>query len=199
MPIIYILAGPNGTGKTTYYNTAVEQGYIDPLLPFVNVDNICRDELGGYSKENSSKAEIIARQRIKKYTESKESFMIESNLALQADYDWIGNMQKAGYEVCLYFLCTSIIDINIERVQKRVKEGGHNIPEAIVRQRYNNGLMYLKGKLHTYNEVTLIDNSEDTSKNVALVKDGKMIFKEVNCPEWAQKLLFITEKLSARI
>ena len=67
MPELYILAGPNGTGKTTYYNAAILKGYIDPELPFLNADNICRDELGGYSAENSVKAEAMVRERMKKH------------------------------------------------------------------------------------------------------------------------------------
>ena len=198
MPTLYILAGPNGTGKTTYYNTAIEEGFIDPALPFINVDNICRDELGGYSGGNSNKAEMIARERIKNHTENQESFMIESNLALQADYDWIDLMTKAGYNVNLYFLCTSNVDINIERVLKRVKEGGHDIPVPIIKQRFNNGLMYLKGKLHCFNEVTLIDNSEDVPRKIAVIKNGTLEYKDITYPEWAQKLLYIIERMAEK-
>jgi predicted ABC-type ATPase len=118
MPAIYILAGPNGTGKTTYYTTAIEEGFIDATLPFINVDLICRDQLGGYSEENTVKAEQIVRERIKSHIERSESFMIESNLAQQADYDWIQRMNAAGYETHLFFLCTSLVDINIQRVEK---------------------------------------------------------------------------------
>ena len=122
--------------------------------------------------------------------------MIESNLAQQADYDWIQRMNAAGYETHLYFLCTSLVDINIQRVQKRVREGGHNIPEAIVSQRYNNALTYLKGKLHTFDEAILIDNSDEVPQNVAVLAAGIIISKTEPCPEWAQGLLYISERLS---
>ena len=49
MPALYILAGPNGTGKTTYYETAIAEGFIDPSLPFVNVDLVTRTLPGGYT------------------------------------------------------------------------------------------------------------------------------------------------------
>lgn len=198
MPAIYILAGPNGTGKTTYYTTAIEEGFIEATLPFINVDVICRDELGGYSEENTVKAENIARERIRAHIEKGESFMIESNLARQSDYDWIQRMSDAGYDTHLFFLCTSLIDINIQRVEKRVQEGGHYIPEAIVRQRYNSALTYLKGKLHTFNEAILIDNSDDIPQNVAFLADGVITYKMEHCPEWAQSLLYIAEKLSKK-
>lgn len=198
MPALYILAGPNGTGKTTYYNTAIEEGFIDASLPFINVDLICRDELGGYSEENTIKAEQIARERIKSHIEKSESFMIESNLAQQTDYDWIERMSAAGFKTNLIFLCTSLLDVNIQRVQKRVREGGHYIPESIVRQRYHNSLTYLKGKLHTFDDAVLIDNSGDIPQHVASVNNGIISFQIPECPQWAKGLLFISEKLTHR-
>ncbi len=65
MPSLYILAGANGTGKTTWYSTAIEENFISSDLTFINVDIIVRKELtGGYSEENYSKAASIARERI---------------------------------------------------------------------------------------------------------------------------------------
>ena len=59
MPTLFILAGPNGTGKTSYYETAILEGFINPLLPFINVDLITSD-LGGYTPENFARADEIA-------------------------------------------------------------------------------------------------------------------------------------------
>ena len=70
MPILYILAGPNGTGKTTFYSIAVESHFIDENLPFINVD-IITQTLGGYTEENYIRASEIYRQTVKGYIESK--------------------------------------------------------------------------------------------------------------------------------
>jgi predicted ABC-type ATPase len=93
MPSLYILAGANGTGKTTWYSTAIEENFISTDLAFINVDIIVRQELTGeYSEENYAKAANIARERIAKCLENDMDFMIESNLALQSDYNWIENI-----------------------------------------------------------------------------------------------------------
>lgn len=52
MHTLYILAGPNGAGKTTYYFTALNKLFINQHLPFINLDVIAKDEMGGYSTEN---------------------------------------------------------------------------------------------------------------------------------------------------
>jgi len=198
MPALYILPGPNGAGKTTYYNTAVEQGFIDPSLPFINVDNIAKIELGGYTQENFAKADAIARVRIASFIQNEETFMIESNLAKASDYEWIEKMIKRGYEAILYFLGTADIDVNKNRVKKRVKEGGHDIPESIIEHRYKMGLSYLKSKLLIFKEAYLIDNSRDIAREVVSLKDCRIIEKSEDCPKWAVDVLYIIERLNER-
>jgi predicted ABC-type ATPase len=169
MPFLYILAGPNGTGKTTYYTTALSKILIEKQLPFLNIDLITKD-LGDYSTENFAMAELIYRDKITSIIKDKSDFMIESNLAKNSDYEWIEKMVQAGYEVILYFLCND--DININRVQQRVMEGGHNIPVEIIRHRYKMALAYLKGKLHLFTEIYFIDNSTDEAIIKALIRQG---------------------------
>lgn len=57
MATLYILAGPNGTGKTTFYEAAVAEGFIELQLPFINVDIITRNLPEGYTPENFAKAD----------------------------------------------------------------------------------------------------------------------------------------------
>ncbi len=147
MPTLYILAGPNGAGKTTFYFTAVEEDFIDKNLPFINTDIITRNELGGYTEQNFAMAETIVRNRMADHISKQENFMVESNLARQSDYNWLKSIKAKGYDVIVYFLCTSNIEINIGRVEKRVKEGGHDIPENIIRDRYNMSLLYLRKEI----------------------------------------------------
>ena len=198
MPSLYILAGPNGAGKTTFYFSAIEQNFIDKKLSYINTDIIARDELGGYSKMNFAKAEEIVRERITRHIELAESFMVESNLARQSDYDWLKAMKAKGYSIIVYFLCTSNVEINLNRISRRVKEGGHDIPENIVRDRYNMSLIYLKTGLLNCDEVFLIDNSAETAVEIAFVEKGKLVRKISGCTEWANKILYIVEKMKPR-
>lgn len=93
--------------------------------------------------------------------ETKSDFLIESNLAKSSDYDWIEKIKKYGYEAILYFLCTDDINVNINRVRRRVKEGGHDVPDEIVIHRYRAALSYIKTKLRLFKEIFFIDNSSD--------------------------------------
>lgn len=195
MPTLYILAGPNGAGKTTYYETAIAEGFIDANLPFVNVDLITRSLPGMYTPENFVKADVIAREKIASHISQMSDFMIESNLATQKDYDWITAMTKKGYEVVLYFLGTSFLEINYNRVKKRVAEGGHDIAEPIIEHRYRMGLTYLKGNLNLFAKAYLIDNSGETALVMAELINGRLTTKDPNAPPWVSDALFIIERL----
>src|SRR5690242_7908917 len=135
MPSLFIRAGANGSGKTTFYFSAKENSFISIAIPFVNVDMIAKEDLGGYSAENFERANMICRERVGGYIDNMQDFMIESNFAKQTDFDWLEKMKQKGYDIILFLLGTSDVEINIKRVERRVKEGGHYVPENIIRDR----------------------------------------------------------------
>ncbi|MES2330721.1 MAG: hypothetical protein V4539_14045 [Bacteroidota bacterium] len=195
MPILYILGGANGSGKTTWYNSQVITGDIDPFIPFINIDNIVLLELGSYTAENLVLGETIAKERMSGHIERMESFMIESNLSKKSDYEWIERMQNHGYDTVLYFLGTDDVDINKDRVLNRVAQGGHDVAVPIIEQRHRMGLTYLKSEVLNFTEAYLYDSSDRIPEQMAVLKKGKII-EQVNEPElWVKETLFIAEKL----
>lgn len=198
MPTLFVLGGANGVGKTTWYQLGIENKAIDPDLPFVNIDLIVQRELGGYTAENIVKAEQIARERMKKFLQERSDFMIESNLSKSADYDWIALMRKNGYETVLFFLATDNVEINKNRVKARVLEGGHDVAEAIIEQRYQIGLSYLKSKVLDFSDASLIDVSGDVPHRMAQMQNGHIVFKEPNALPWVQIVLELAERVERR-
>lgn len=165
------------------------------MLPFLNIDLIAKDELGGYTEINFAKAEAIYRERIARLLLEDRDFMLESNLAKDGEYSWMKKMQLRGYGLVLYYLCTDYPDdVHVKRVKARVKEGGHNVPENIVQHRYKMSLLYLKTNLHLFAYAYLIDNAE-TPQVMAMVQNGRVIRKEPNAPTWVKQSLTIVERL----
>lgn len=197
MPVLYILAGPNGTGKTTFYSIALQNNFINIDLPFINVDIIAQS-LGGYNEENYAKALEIYRDSVKEFIDSGRDFMIESNLADTRSYDWVSLIKKNGYNVVLYYLSTDDVLINIGRVKRRVAEGGHDIAEAIIKSRYSQSHSYLKSKLFEFNEAYLIDNSADISDVQVKIVNGFIVYKNSYLREWVKDVITLVEKVMTK-
>lgn len=135
---LYIIAGCNGAGKTTASYTILPE--ILDCKEFVNADEIAR----GISPFQPDKAGIEAGRlmlkRIKKLLESGESFAFETTLSTRSYIQFIDRAKQLNYQVtCLFFWLDSE-ELAISRVETRVKEGGHHIPEDVIRRRYKGGL-----------------------------------------------------------
>ena len=124
--------------------------------------------------------------------------MIESNLADSRSYEWISLLKTKNYQAVLYYLTTDDVTINIGRVQRRVAEGGHDIPESIIRTRYYQSHSYLKTKLSEFREVYLIDNSSDASQVKVKFADGILVEKSPDLPNWIKDVISIIERLQNR-
>jgi predicted ABC-type ATPase len=138
MKKLYILAGPNGSGKTTTSYTILPD--IFECKEFVNSDEIAR----GLSPFNPNSVALTAGRlmlgRIHQHLKNEETFAIETTLATFSYQKLIEEAQAKGYIVTLLFLYLDSVDLAIKRVETRVKEGGHDIPEEVIRRRYQRGL-----------------------------------------------------------
>lgn len=198
MPFLHVLGGANGAGKTTWYQLALARGIISDGLPFINIDLIVLRELGAYTSENITHAENIARERMRTLLQAGDDFLIESNLSKASDYEWIARMRTNNYSTVLFFLGTSDVEINKSRVKARVLEGGHDVPDPIIEQRYQMGLSYLKSKILDFSEAFPIDVSGELPQQMAKLEEGVITFKHPQCPAWVQNSLELAERLALR-
>lgn len=138
MKKLYVIAGCNGAGKTTASYTILPE--ILNCDEFVNADEIAK----GLSPFRPEKAGIQAGrlmlQRIKSLIENGQDFAFETTLATRSYKNLVSDAQADGYFVTLIFFYLNSQDLAVKRVETRVKEGGHDIPEKVIRRRYENGL-----------------------------------------------------------
>ncbi|MDA3925154.1 MAG: zeta toxin family protein [Kiritimatiellae bacterium] len=136
-----IIAGPNGAGKTTFANSFLP--FEAKTLAFMNADLIAQG-LSPFAPEKVAvEASKILILRIKELCRVNESFALESTLSGKAHLRLISKLRKQGYFVSLHFLKLASVELAIERVKTRVMDGGHNIPEDVIRRRYKRGLINL--------------------------------------------------------
>jgi predicted ABC-type ATPase len=135
---LYIVAGPNGAGKTTFAREFLPN-YVE-CLEFVNADLIASG-LSPFSPERAAmRAGRLMLERIHFLADRATDFGFETTLSGKSYVRLLKDLKSRGYRIYLYFLWVDNVDIALERVAERVQRGGHNVPENIVRRRFNRGL-----------------------------------------------------------
>lgn len=123
-------------------------------------------------------------KRIADLLDNRKSFSIETTLATKSYSKMIADAKEQGYEVILLFFWLDEVELAIERVAKRVREGGHNIPESVIRRRYELGLKNLfRIFLPIVDGWWLVDNSHGLNKIIATEKGVVDIerFDKIKC------------------
>jgi len=135
---IIIIAGPNGAGKTTFARDFLPAEA--QTLRFINADLIAAG-LAPFNPETASfKAGRLMLEEIDECVEAGKSFAFETTLSGHTYLKKITVWQALGYQVKLWFLSLPSADVAVSRVALRVSQGGHNIPEDVIRRRFQAGL-----------------------------------------------------------
>lgn len=134
---IVIIAGPNGAGKTTFAHEFLPNEAGCPI--FVNADLIAAG-LSPFQPDFAAvKAGRLMLKEIHAYAQLGASFAFETTLAGRTYARMIPGWQAAGYHVKLLFLALPSAEMAIARVAERVRQGGHNVPEEVIRRRFTAG------------------------------------------------------------
>ena len=183
---LYVLAGPNGIGKTTSTYDLVPR-----TIPVINSDEIAKQvKLAGiaadintqeYSNREASK---LVQDNIDKHI----SFGIETNLCDVETWKVLIGIRKIGYMVNLIFLSTDNIEILNKRIEERSQRGEHFVTPTVVEERYNNSLKLLDHYFDIPDKIQLIDNSENTLLILEKIADKIKILSD-QLPEWVNKYL----------
>ncbi|MEO5559371.1 MAG: zeta toxin family protein [Dokdonella sp.] len=157
-PQIVIIAGPNGAGKTTFAREFLPNEAHCP--DFINADLIAAG-LSPFKPEAAAlKAGKLMLREMRERIDARRSFAFETTLSGLAYAKEIPRWRSLGYVVTLYFLALDDVDLAIARVAARVAQGGHDIPEVVIRRRFASGRQNLE-RIYTplVNVWKLYDNS----------------------------------------
>jgi predicted ABC-type ATPase len=184
-PNLYIIAGPNGAGKTTFARKFLPD--YAKCLEFVNVDLIANG-ISPFDPERAAlRAGRIMLEQIHSLAERRLDFGFETTLSGKAYIKLLQKMKKGGYLIHIFFLWINDVELALERIRLRVRNGGHAIPEATVRRRFGRSLAnFLLVYKPLADSWTIFDNSGDVPKMVAFEESGKI---EILDPDLFNNLL----------
>jgi len=186
---IWILAGGNGAGKSTFYDIALAPHGVK----LINADLIAKvinpDAPEAVSYEAAGLAEKIRSALLQQGT----SFCFETVFSHPSKIDFIAKAKALGYEVILVYIHLASPQLNEARVHQRVSEGGHNVPPEKIHSRIPRTIQHIKTIIPLVDEARLLDNSSlgNPFQQVAVAKKGECVRNIEPLPGWARHILQI--------
>lgn len=136
-PRAFIVAGPNGAGKTTFAREFLASEAECPI--FLNADLIAAGLSPLRPEAANMKAMRLMAEQMRACVAARQDFAVESTLAGRTYVGLIREWHAVGYRVRIIYLWLDSVELAIDRVRYRVAEGGHNVPEDVIRRRFSQG------------------------------------------------------------
>ena len=188
-PVLIVIAGPNGSGKTTITSRVLQHDWLEDSL-YINPDNVAQHMFGDWNNQEAVlKAAQYCQEQREEFLKNKHSMIFETVMSTDEKINFIQRAKEADFFIRLFFVGTSSPTINASRIAARVMKGGHDVPIAKIISRYAKSIINC-GIASQYADRTYVyDNSTDGVEAQLLFRmtDGK-VFKEyvTEIPEWAQ-------------
>ena len=181
-PELTIVIGANGAGKTTW----VRDKRSALPKPFYNADSIAEGLGDANDATLQREARQLVDQCIRRDLEDRRTFGFESTYSGRSRPDIVRAAKQAGYTANAIFLGTETAAINVSRVRKRVREGGHHVEDSEVRRRWTAAWRNLIETWDEFDTVEVLDNSAEEAVAIAR-KNGPEVTVFAR-PDWARDL-----------
>jgi predicted ABC-type ATPase len=190
-PKLLIIAGPNGSGKTSVTQTILKHEWVDGC-EYINPDFIARDMFGNWnSKEAVLQAVQYAEKKRIDCINAGKSLIFETVLSAPDKIEFVKMAQKKGYFVRLFFISTDSPQINAARVVNRVMEGGHDVPITKIISRYSKSIANCAILAPIVDRLYVYDNSVNNvfAELLFRASDGQLTKQYTQVHNWA-KLIY---------
>lgn len=185
-PALLIVAGPNGSGKTTVTVRLREEHWSEGV-EYINPDDVARDRFGDW---NDPKAVLQAVRwtaaRREELLTQRQGLAFETVFSSEEKVEFLSRARDADYFVRLFFIGTSDPRINASRVAGRVMQGGHTVPIEKIVSRYARSMTNLTRAIPLSDRAYIYDNSIDglAARLCARTSEGAVRKVYGPLPEW---------------
>lgn len=176
---VYIIAGPNGSGKTTFAVKFLPEYVMCPN--FVNADLIAQG-LSPFSPGAAAiKAGKLVLEQIHRFANRGVDFAFETTLSGKLYVNLFKSLKAKGYKIHLFFLWISDTDLAISRIKSRVAQGGHDVPIQDVLRRFSRSISnFFKLYQPFIDSWMLFNNAGPIPILIAEKKNGKITVVDEN-------------------
>lgn len=205
-PCIYVIAGPNGGGKSSIVGAMLLESGGDYFNPDVESKRI-RDENPNISESDAnSMAWKLGKSILERAIREQKTFAFETTLGRNTIPSLLAAAVERGLQLKIWFISLSTSDLHIQRVRSRVAKGGHDIPEAKIRERFERGRANLLRLLPKTTELRLYDNTLDADPDegvapkpllVLHIREGQIVqtCEAAKTPNWAKPIVELAMKI----
>ncbi|PYE73351.1 putative ABC-type ATPase [Xylophilus ampelinus] len=184
-----MFAGPNGSGKSTINAELLAAPAFGFRGEYINADDIAKGLKSSMPDATDLERNIEAANQAEKQRldalQAGRSFAFETVMSTPEKVAILTQAKAAGFEVTVVFVTTSSAEINVGRVDNRVKEGGHAVDPNTVRKRYDSAMKLLACALDHADTALIYDNSADKAVPVAFKQnDGQLKRFTPEPPAW---------------
>ena len=191
-PTLCVVAGPNGSGKTTTTIQLLNNEWAADSL-YINPDNIAQEMFGDWnSPEAVLKAAEKATQMRYECLEQGRDFVFETVFSSPEKLEFLKKAKEAGFFIRFFCVCTSDPSINVARITQRYLNGGHEVPISKVISRYYKSLLNAEEAIAFVDRAYVYDNSIDDQLPRLLYRtiDGELFKRYTEeIPNWAQTMI----------
>lgn len=155
MPLLHLLAGPNGAGRSSYVHDVLTPA---TGLPFINADEIAAERWPDAQVEHAYEAARIAEDRRRDLIAQSASFISETVFSHPSKVRLVADARDAGYLVHLHVIVVPV-ELAVQRVLDRVRRGGHAVPEQKIRDRHARLWDHVGAAIRIADVTEVFDNS----------------------------------------
>jgi predicted ABC-type ATPase len=207
VPCIYVLAGANGAGKSSIGGAAFQQQGSDYFNPDDATSRILARNAGISQTQANSWAWHQGRRLLERAISERRDFALETTLGGSTISRLLVGAILAGIEVRVWYVGLESPELHIARVRARVRRGGHDIPDAKIRERYTHSRMNLIRLMPRLTELMVYDNTRDADPAAGVAPEPQLILHLVRgeimrscdlnaAPDWTKPILAAAIRLS---
>lgn len=206
---IYVLAGVNGAGKSSVGGAMFRAQNAD----YYNPDEAARKILALHPRvdlaDANSHAWALGKSLLVKAVARRENFAFETTLGGKTIANLLAGAASSGCEILVWYAGLSSVDLHIARVRARVRSGGHDIPEADIRRRWNHSRENLIRLLPALAGLRLFDNSAEADPKKGRAPQPRLVLEMdrgkitgtgnlASTPDWAKPIVAAALKMQQR-
>lgn len=185
-PVLHLIAGANGSGKSTFFDRVLR-----PVtgLRFVNADVIAAERWPDATSEHAYEASALAAEERDRLIAQLASFATETVFSHPSKLALLETAAAAGYLITLHVIVVPE-ELAVARVDDRIRQGGHAVPEEKVRTRYRRLWGLVSQAIEMVDDAHVYDNSRAATpfRSVARYRDGRVV-GSTHWPAWTPEEL----------